>query len=229
MMSDRIRIIIVEDELIISDNLRRNLERNEKFTVVGQADNYFKAIYAINQTNPDIVLIDIKLKGEKTGIDVAKYINRNFQDIIFIYITSYIDADTIDQAKITCPAGYISKPFNFGTIFATIEVCMHNSINQRKKEIIEVADGKKIYRLNVAEIICITSDKVYLDVYLKNNKITIRHSLSSILKLLPTCSFWQINRSTIINRNYIDRITQNDITIQNKQFKISKSFKGSLN
>jgi len=221
------RIIIIEDEIIISDNLKNHLEETGKYIVVSQEVSYEKAIDAINAFIPDIVLIDIKIKGKKTGLDIGDYINKNFENLIFLYITSYIDEDTINKAKETHPAGYLSKPFNFNTVYTTIEIALHNN-QDLNKDMIEIMDGKKMHRIDSKKIIYIKADKIYLDLYFSDKKITIRNTLVNVLKLLPSEKFAQINRSCIVNRDFIQEISKNTIKINNTTFKISKYYTNTL-
>lgn len=228
MDSNKIRIIIVEDELIISNNLKNHLEKNDNYKVVAQEVCYEEAVSSIKIHKPNIVLIDIKLKGKKTGIDIGKFLNEEFQTTPFIYITSYIDDQTIEKAKLTCPAGYLSKPFNFETVKTTIEIALYNFEKQKRNEIIEIHDGKKIIRIASSNIIYIVSDKVYLDIYLTTKKILIRSTLFQILNVLPKDNFFQINRSIIVNKNFITAKNGRIIFLNDLELTVSVLYKDVL-
>ena len=104
------KILIVEDEIIIAKDIENTLLK-DGFTVVGLASTGEKAIEEINKTNPDLVLMDIKLKGKMDGIETAEVIRNQF-DLPLIYLTSYKDEKTLIRARITEPYGYIIKPFD---------------------------------------------------------------------------------------------------------------------
>ncbi len=224
MQNNEIKIIIVEDELIISNNLKKHIEKKENYKVVAQEVDYERAISSIKLHKPNIVLIDIKLKGQKSGIDIGKFLNEEFQTTPFIFITSYIDDQTIEKAKHTCPAGYLSKPFNFETVKSTIEIALYNFQKNKQNEIIEIYDGKKAIRFDINKIKYIISDKVYLEIYLIDKKILIRSTLYNLLNSLPQNTFFQINRSNIINKNFVTEKKCSKIFIDDVEFHVSKLF-----
>jgi DNA-binding NarL/FixJ family response regulator len=119
------RILIVEDEMVIAEDLSTVLMRLNH-EVVGIALKYTHAIDLLEKTKPDIALIDIILGGAKDGIDVANFINQN-NKIPFVFITSHADTATVERAKSVKPNGYLVKPFNKNDIFTTIEMVLVNS------------------------------------------------------------------------------------------------------
>jgi DNA-binding NarL/FixJ family response regulator len=88
----------------------------------------------INNSIPDIVLLDIHIKGDKDGIDIAQRLNDDYR-IPFIYLTSYADKDTIDRAKTTMPYGYIIKPFDERDLLSSIEMALYRFEQQNGKSI----------------------------------------------------------------------------------------------
>ncbi len=131
MLSNVNHILIIEDELILADYLRSSLE-NMGYDVAGIACSYEASVELIDTLPVDLAIIDIQLEGEKSGIDVARYIRRKYEFMPFIYLSSYLDKETIESIKLTNPAGYLTKPFTYTSIFAMIEVALHNSRTLRK-------------------------------------------------------------------------------------------------
>ncbi|TAH05976.1 MAG: DNA-binding response regulator [Sphingobacteriales bacterium] len=119
-----IKVLIVEDEPLIAKNIGMYLNNNN-YEVAGIAYDPEEAFYQLNKERPDFAILDINLESDKTGIDIADYINKTYF-IPFIYLTSYSDKETIDRAKLTKPAGFIVKPFNEKTLYATIEIALSN-------------------------------------------------------------------------------------------------------
>ena len=122
------KILIVEDEFVIAHDLR-NILRNLGYEVVGIALSEAKALPMLQQDPPDIVLLDIQLKGEKTGIDIAHVLNEQYQ-IPFIFVTSFSDEHTIAMVKETNPFGYILKPFKKKQIYAALEIGLARAENR---------------------------------------------------------------------------------------------------
>ena len=116
------RILIVEDEPIVAEDLKRILERLG-YQVVGKAANGPDAIRQAELNRPQMVLMDIRLEGPMDGIEVAEYILTHF-DIPVSYLTAYADEDTLERAKATLPFGYILKPFEERHLQTTIELAL---------------------------------------------------------------------------------------------------------
>ena len=125
----QITAVIVEDEVIIAEDLKEILEELG-YHVPDTAVSAEEAIDLIRNEKPDIVLVDIMLKGRMDGIELAKIINDSF-DIPFIFVTSHADRATIERAKKTRPHGYIVKPFEEEDIFAAVEIAMNNFANEK--------------------------------------------------------------------------------------------------
>jgi PAS domain S-box-containing protein len=117
------RILIVEDEAIVAADLETTLQKLG-FTVVATAATGEKAVENAETTKPDLVLMDIRLKGEMDGIDAAEQITAQF-NIPVIYLTAYADETTLERAKTTMPFGYILKPFQENDIRAAVEVALY--------------------------------------------------------------------------------------------------------
>ncbi len=126
------KILIVEDELIIANSIKRYLTQMG-YDITGIAINYEQALDLLGKIKPDIVLLDILLNGRRTGIDLANYIQTNLH-IPFIYLSAKITSDVFHSAKLTRPSGFISKPIQKENLYTTIEVSLYNHINKTDKE-----------------------------------------------------------------------------------------------
>src|SRR6187402_3834344 len=100
-----IRILVIEDELIIAEDMC-NMLSNMGYGIVGNAMDYDEAIGFLEAEKPDLVLLDVNLGGKKDGIDLAEVINANYE-VPFIFTTSYSDSVTLERAKKTNPINYL--------------------------------------------------------------------------------------------------------------------------
>jgi PAS domain S-box-containing protein len=116
-------ILVVEDEALVADDLQRTLTRLGYVVPmpVATADDATEAVATLG---PDLVLIDIKLRGKRDGIDAGREIRARFAKPI-IYLTSHSDDATLARAKETSPHGYLLKPFNERELRIAIEVALH--------------------------------------------------------------------------------------------------------
>jgi PAS domain S-box-containing protein len=119
-----IKILIVEDERIVALDLRESL-RSLGYVVIGMAASGDKAIELVKDNKPDLILMDIMLKGEIDGITTTQKILSEF-NIPVIYLTAYADENTVARAKVTEPYGYLLKPFEVRELHTTIEMALYN-------------------------------------------------------------------------------------------------------
>lgn len=131
-MSD-VTLMLVEDEIIVAADVKYRLE-NMGYTVLGIFDNGEEAIEKAGEMQPNLVLMDIVLKGEMDGIEAAGKI-REMYDIPIIYLTAYSDEKTLQRAKVTEPFGYVLKPFEDREIQSAIEMALYkHKMEQKLKE-----------------------------------------------------------------------------------------------
>ncbi|MCL5037593.1 MAG: response regulator [Chloroflexi bacterium] len=116
-------VLVVEDENIIAKDIVNTL-RSLGYVVAGLTDSGEEAIKKTEETRPDLVMMDIVLKGKMDGIEAADYIKTRFR-IPVIFLTAYDDETTIRRAKVTAPFGYILKPFLGSELFSGIEITLY--------------------------------------------------------------------------------------------------------
>ncbi|MDP8963223.1 MAG: ATP-binding protein [Cyanobacteriota bacterium] len=129
----RARILIVEDESIVALNIKNRLE-GLGYAVVATSSSGEAAIQIVAQSLPDLVLMDIKLKGTIDGIEAAAQIRAHFQ-IPVVYLTAFSDEETVERVKLTEPYGYILKPFEARDLCTTIEISLYkHQMEQQLRE-----------------------------------------------------------------------------------------------
>ncbi len=129
-MSEQKKILVVEDEVIVAQNIRKGLERSG-YAVIGPVGDAERAIQTALEKNPDLILMDISLDGGRDGVEVVRELNRHM-DVPVIYITAHGDSKTVERAKQTAPFGYLHKPFSENEIHSTIEMALYKHETQRK-------------------------------------------------------------------------------------------------
>ena len=119
---ERIKVGIVEDEMIIADTICLALQ-NLNYDYCKPANSFAKAIQMIESEKPDIVLLDINLNAKLDGIDLGHHINANYA-IPIIYLTANSDKATIERCKETLPNAFLIKPFSNEELFSAIEIAL---------------------------------------------------------------------------------------------------------
>jgi len=228
------KILIVEDELIIAEDVRGMLSRMG-YEVVGNAMDYNEAIALLENTTPDLVLLDVNLNGKKDGIDLAQTINEAYK-IPFIYTTSYSDTPTLQRAKNTNPANYLVKPFKQEQLFTAIEMALYRLSEIPKKEtaptekamIIKdalfIRDKFRYTKLNIHDILWIKSDGNYLEIKTTNSEELIRATLSNFIERLNSNVFFKTHKSYIVNLDYLTKLEPTFVTIVDVRIPISKVY-----
>lgn len=116
------RIMIVEDESLVAEDLRSCLVR-AGYEVVGIADNFDAAQQLAQQSRPDLALLDIRLKGTRDGIELATALRE--QKVGFVFLTSHSDEGTLARAERTAPLGYVLKPFGAREMFPVLQTALY--------------------------------------------------------------------------------------------------------
>ena len=119
----KLRILVVEDEMIVARDIQLQLEELG-YEPVGHATRGEEAVVLAGELWPDLVLMDIQLAGELTGIEAAQAIRTHFA-LPIIFLTAFASDDTIGQAKLAEPFGYILKPFSERELSTVIEIAVH--------------------------------------------------------------------------------------------------------
>ncbi|HUX93743.1 MAG TPA: adenylate/guanylate cyclase domain-containing protein [Ignavibacteriaceae bacterium] len=136
------KILIAEDENIISIDISRTLQKLG-YIVLGSSRSGIDIIKKSEELKPDLVLMDIILHGDMTGIEAAEIIMKNL-DIPVVYLTALADDETLHRAKITEPFGYVLKPFDERTLHSAIEIALykHKISRQLKERTLELEEER---------------------------------------------------------------------------------------
>jgi PAS domain S-box-containing protein len=127
------QILVVEDEALVAKGIQSEL-RNMGYSVPTTASSGQEAIAKAEENQPDLVLMDVVLKGDLDGVQTAEQIHQRL-DIPVIYLTAYQDDQTLGRAKLTQPFGYLLKPYEEQDLRTTIEVALHkHRMEQQLKE-----------------------------------------------------------------------------------------------
>ena len=135
-MNEKINILIVEDNTIVAEDIKVRVERMG-YHVTDCVTRGETALHNVDKNPPDLILMDIKLKGRMNGIETAASIHDAHLDIPVIYLTAYADEDTLERAKLTEPFGYIVKPFEDKELRSALEIAIYKHRMDRKIKVSE--------------------------------------------------------------------------------------------
>jgi DNA-binding LytR/AlgR family response regulator len=238
-------ILVVEDEAIVSKDIQQSLKKLG-YNIVGAAATGEKAIELANEHKPDLVLMDIMLKGDMSGIEAAEKIKEKLK-IPVIYLTAYADENTLSKAKVTEPYGYIIKPFKEIDLHTSIEMALYKHSKEREiikerdflyalvesKEddgVIFVKSNSRLVKVRTVDILFVEALKDYVVINAIDAKYTIHSTMKDIEKKLPQKDFQRIHRSYIVRLDKIVAIEQPNVVIEGgkKLLPIGGSYKDEL-
>lgn len=227
----KLKILVVEDESIVAKDIQNSLKKLG-YTVPAIVASGEKAIEEVEQSRPDLVLMDIMLKGDINGVEAANAIRENY-DIPVIFLTAYADDNTLSKAKIAEPYGYIIKPFKEKELQTTIEMAMYkhekDSLVKRERDlyhsIVENKESKDSifvradYRLNkikFEDVFFVEALKDYVVINTSDNIYTTHTTMKEMIRILPAKDFVRVHRSFIVRLDKIFSIKYPDLVIEGK-------------
>ncbi len=233
---EKIKILIVEDEMLIADTIADTLS-SYGYTVLEPEINFTQAVKTIENERPDIGIFDIKLSGTKTGIDLARYVQEHYK-FPFIFLTSNSDKLTLNEAKLTEPAAFLIKPFNDKELFASIELALHNYSIQKERQLkainsllnkaIFIKDKDGFNRINFDDIVYVKSDNIYIEIKTKDDQNYIVRSTLNEYEEKLNANFLRVHRSYIINLSYLERIEHATLVLNANKVPIGVKYKKGL-
>lgn len=234
----KVKVGIVEDELIIAQGIARALESMD-YATTEPAISYKEAVEMIEREHPDIVLIDIQLKGQKDGIDLAERIKKDY-NIPYIFLTANADAVTVNRAKQLNPPAYLVKPFNKTGLFTSIEICLHNYSKDKQpnqaedaseyfiKDCLFIKSGQAYKKVKNEQILYLESDNIYVNVYATSGRYLLRNSIQAVLDRLASPNFIRVHKSYAVNADHIDSVTNDSIFMGNGEIPIGRAYRENV-
>ena len=169
------RILVVEDESIVAKDIQRTLEKLG-YEVPATASSAASAFEKLEEIEPDLVFLDVKLKGEQDGVHIAEHIKDRY-DIPVIFLTSFVDQETIDRAKVTEPYGYLVKPFNEGDLKTTVEMALFKFSKDRE---LRMSEQRLSNALGKIENAVFVTDQDLRLIYINEKALAICGGLSGM-------------------------------------------------
>lgn len=217
------KILIVEDEPLYVGTLCILIDRLGH-QLAGIADQAEEAVELFYKTEPDLLLVDVRLKGELDGIDFALQVNGHRRTPT-IFITSLRDEATFQRAQASMPFAFILKPFDELHLQRTIQLVFgHKEQKQSTEKTVEgnrmigdsffVSVRNKLEKINFDQILYIEADGRYSNIYiLPNRRLVVRQTLGELEEKLPPNRFFRTHRSFLIHLRYLQSLDFQDMVV----------------
>jgi DNA-binding LytR/AlgR family response regulator len=235
------KILLIEDEFILAEDLSNTLE-SDGYEVDYVVDNGPDALAHFRENDIDLVLCDIHIKGIWDGIETIEQLIA-VKQVPIIYLTALTDKTTLERAKKTFPAAYISKPYHLTNLRMAIEMAINNFAvkiqptqlvredSTQRETILQVNDDifiKQNYqfvKFSMGDILYLEADKIYTTIVTTKKKYAIRQSISNVLERLPLKQLVRVHRSYAVNINRIESFNEHEITGSGFQIPLGRTFK----
>jgi len=235
------RICIIEDDPIIATEISYRL-KELGYIPLGPFASGEEAFDSAQKEWPDLVIMDIQLEGEWDGIETSKYFMKQ-KPLPIIFLTANTDSLTFNQAKLSSPAAFISKPFRRRDLEYAIELALCNlaaepplarlpegsTASYLLDDRLFIKTKERFIRVLLEDIHWVEADDYACKIATHEKEYYIGKTLGKIGEvLLHNPAFVRIHRSYIVNINHIEQISDFNLFIGNKNIPMSKSYKSEL-
>ncbi len=226
------RILIVEDELIIAEDIKEKII-SFGYEIAEVVDSFDETINILKEVQPDLILLDIALKGKKTGIDIAREIDAHYH-IPYIFLTSNHDSKTLELVKSVHASSYLMKPYKKEELYMAIELAFQPRTTTQDKPLqptdhIFIKEGHSFQKIKKNDIRYLKSEGVYIEIYTENKRHITRDSFKNIVEKLPTEKFIQTHKSFYINTDHITSVNAIAVILGNDEIPLGRTFKDEVN
>ena len=231
---EKLNIFIVEDESIVAKDIQNSLTKLG-YNVIGFANNGKDAVEKITELMPDLILMDIMIKGPLTGIEVSEKIKEKM-NVPVIFLTAYADEGTLSRAKITEPYGYILKPFKEIDLHSTIEMAVYKhqkdsallkerdflyslveNKDEKAKDILFVKSNSRLVKVYLKDIYFVEALKDYVIINTEFARYTVHSTMKELDKKLGNVEFVRVHRSFIARLDKIQSIDNQNVVLENEK------------
>lgn len=208
------RIFIVEDEADLAENLE-DILKNSGYEIVGKEEEGEKALSKILQSKPDLILMDIMLKGLTDGIDLTTRI-REKSNVPIIFITAHAKQTYLERVSELVYDSFLLKPFTKEVLTTTINLTfLKNQKKKSDKNILNIRDKGFLVPIDEDDIIMLKADGLYTRIFTKTRQYVIRDILKDVIGKLSDKKFIRIHKSYLVNLDYVTAFNAKEVTIAN--------------
>lgn len=215
-----LKVLIVEDEVLIAEHIK-DLLFSFGMEQIHFADTKSSAIQMIKDVKPDLAILDLHLEAAMDGLSVAKYIDETIS-IPYIFVTANSDKLVMQKAIDTKASAYITKPLKKSDFFATVQIALKSNKSEEIK-CLQVKTGGSVVRIPYHEIKYIESNGNYIHIHTNKGKTLLRQSLEWAEEHLPKHLFLRVQRSFLINVNYVTKLNAKSLFIDEIEIPISRT------
>ena len=242
MATEKIKILIVEDESIVALDLATALHE-DGYAVIGIADQAEEATRLFNQHAVDILLMDIHLAGPKDGIETVADLMKIRQTPV-IYLSAFTDNNTVDRVKPTQPSAFLVKPYQISNVRIAIELALNNFAvrpaasgipraepDLTREPLLQMGDfifikyNYQFVKIPLADILFVEANRNHIGLYTSDRKFVLRLSLGQLFDRVSFDRLIRIHRSYAVNIDAIQSFTEQTVVTSKGELPIGRNYK----
>ena len=244
---ENIKVLIVEDDMIIGADLSLNLSQRG-YEVLGIIPRGESVLESIATEIPDLILMDVNLKGAWDGIDTAQKVQESY-DIPLIFLTANSDSETFSRAKSLKPFAFLIKPYQPDDLERAMELAISRMEENATpsstspspdkstasdqdgfilKDRIFIKSKDRLVKVSVEDILYIEAESNYSKIVTREKDFLMALTLKAIEQRLNHPAFLRVHRSYIINLHKLDAVGEVYLSVGKQQIPISKSNREKL-
>lgn len=237
-MENKTRVLIVEDDMIIASNISLQLTKTG-YEVTGIESRGEEAVIHTRLNPPDVILMDINLKGRLNGIETVKKIQKD-NDIPVVYITANNDEVTFEEARKTHPFAFVDKPITMRDLSRTLALVTEQlknkeEVGENSQEHIALLNDRifirhqgQMIKLLLQDILYVEADRNYCHLITDKKEFVLATTLKDMQAKLPESLFVRVHRSFVVNISKLDVLGDGHVEISRKVIPLSRSYRDDL-
>ncbi|ADR22756.1 hypothetical protein MATR_33980 [Marivirga tractuosa] len=226
-----IKVLIIEDDPITSLDLKEILISNG-FHVSQAAKSFEEGLSAYQNTNPDVLLVDINLNGDKDGIDLVESLQQEYDIFPVVFLTANSDFQTKKRAYSTNPSVFLTKPFREGDLINSLELAFYNFTKLKSKDINNKAffikTNSEYAKVMEVDILFIKAEGSYCRIITSDKEYLISKNLTNCAQELQFEHFIRVHRSYLVNSRKIASVDTQNLYIDGCAIPIGRNYKSSV-
>ena len=222
MENENIRILIVDDEVLIAETLKDYLQKLG-FKQIKMTHSKKETFELLSFWKPHVALLDIRMEELYDGLEIGQQFKSDYK-IPFMYVTAHSDMEMTQRILKSKPDGYITKPIRINELMINLGMVIQRFHEVQNEILIEFKNGYDTERIHLSELLYIKAEGNYVEIYLQSRKVVVRNTLEAILQEINNDLIVRIHRSFAVNTQKIKKKSSSEIDLGEVQLPISRSY-----
>lgn len=222
MENENIRILIVDDEVLIAETLKDYLQKLG-YKQIKMTHSKKETFELLSFWKPHVALLDIRMEELYDGLEIGEQFKSEYK-IPFMYVTAHSDMEMTQRILKSKPDGYITKPIRINELMVNLGMVIQRFHEVQNEVLIEFKNGYDLERIHLSDLKYIKAEGNYVEIYLQSRKLLVRNTLEAILQEMNNELIVRIHRSFAINTQKIKKRSSLEVDLGDIQLPISRSY-----